>query len=119
MRNRNTPQQLDLTAIALRSARDQVRTLETLLALEHQRSADLLEKLLITVAAGGSTGPLFGPSQTSQLSGGADWNWPDLQPEDEAVEDVRGKLADGSLSEIEANAILEALGYPDAQVNPS
>lgn len=115
MRRRRSPDelQLDVVAITLREGRKHVAVLERLLEEERARSADLLNRLLIAQAAGPAvqTGPIrpaFKPD--------AQWNWPDIQPEDEAREDVLAQVESGALDRAEAEAILEHLGFGSAEV---
>lgn len=106
-------------AIALRTAQTQIDSLTGLLEAERARSADLLEKLLFAMAASPAPIGSFAPMEPSAplTSQDVEWRWPDLQPEDEAREDVLAQVRSGQMAREEAEAILEALGFEHTDVD--
>lgn len=93
---------------------DQVRDLIWLLNEERDRSDDLLEKLLFSLSNATPPQMVYPPPLTSKPE--AQWGWSDVQPEDEAKEDVQAQFNTGSLSREEAEAVLEHLGFDPADL---
>lgn len=88
---------------------DQVRDLIWLLNEERDRSDDLLEKLLFAMANSPAPQVVYPPALTGKAE--AQWGWSDIQPEDEAKEDVQAQYSSGALKREEAEAVLESLGF--------
>lgn len=78
-----------------------IASLEAQLVAERNRVTDLLDRLLQAVPE-----PRTPPT----------WAWPHIQPEAEALEDIRGMEAEGRLSAEEAEHILEHLGFAHTEV---
>jgi len=91
-----------------------VALLERLLESERKRSDRLLELLLLPpmpITVSPAERPDIEPTSAPE------YRWSQIQPEDEAREDVLSQMASGQIDRVEAEAILEHLGFANAEVD--
>lgn len=103
------------------NAQETIDTLNQLLFLERLRSDELLEKLLFAMASVPPSRQHYDsgqvPYDSPQARSDDPWHWGDVQPVDEAKEDISEQVRMGSMTKEEGKAILESLGFPDAEID--